>query len=39
MDVAGTPRDLRGSVLTSTDPANVLALLPDALIQPAQVAA
>jgi tRNA-dihydrouridine synthase B len=39
MDVAGTPRDLRGSVLTSTEPANVLALLPDALIQPAQVAA
>jgi tRNA-dihydrouridine synthase B len=39
MDVAGTPRDLRGSVLTSTHPAIVLALLPDALIQPAQVAA
>ena len=39
MDVAHTPRDLRGAVLTLTDPAKVLALLPDALIQPAQVAA
>jgi len=39
MDVAHTPRELRGAVLTLTDPAKVLALLPDALIQPAQVAA
>ena len=39
MDVAHTPRDLRGAVLTLADPAKVLALLPDALIQPAQVAA
>jgi tRNA-dihydrouridine synthase B len=39
MDVAHTPRELRGAVLTLTDSAKVLALLPDALIQPAQVAA
>jgi nifR3 family TIM-barrel protein len=39
MDVAHTPRELRGAVLTLTDPAKVLTLLPDALIQPAQVAA
>lgn len=31
MDTAGTPTALRTAVLTATDPARVLALLPDAL--------
>ena len=39
MDTAGTPPGLRGAILTATDPAGVLALLPDALAPFARVAA
>ena len=39
MDTAATPLVLRSAVLTASDPARVLALLPDALNQPAQAAA
>ncbi|MBU2358259.1 MAG: tRNA-dihydrouridine synthase, partial [Alphaproteobacteria bacterium] len=31
MDTAGTPSPLRSAILTATDPARVLSLLPDAL--------
>jgi nifR3 family TIM-barrel protein len=33
MDEAGTPPDLRGRILRSRDPAEVTALLPDALVK------
>ncbi|MFZ3582677.1 tRNA dihydrouridine synthase DusB [Loktanella sp. DJP18] len=39
MDTAGTSAALRSAVLTATDPAHVLALLPDALAPDARVAA
>ncbi len=39
MDVAQTPRDIRRSILTQNDPAEVLALLPVALDGAHQVAA
>ena len=39
MDHAGTPKALRTPVLTATDPAEVLARLPEALLSQARVAA
>ncbi|MCV6586887.1 MAG: tRNA dihydrouridine synthase DusB [Marinibacterium sp.] len=39
MDAAATPPALRKEVLTTRDPARVVALLPDALMQNGQVAA
>ncbi len=39
MDAAGTGPALRRAVLTERDPAKVIALLPVALLEPAQVAA
>ncbi len=39
MDTAETPNTLRGAILTASDPAQVLTLLPDALAQHDKVAA